>query len=119
MSKSARSVFLFSLYMFGLGTILVLVPNVLLGLFGLPETTEVWIRVVGMLILILGFYYFKASKNNMNVFFEWTVYGRAAVLIFFIVFVLVGFAPPVLILFGLIDALAAFWTYKCLQSEKL
>ena len=118
MSKSARSVFLFSLYMFGLGTILVLVPNVLLGLFGLPETTEVWTRVVGMLVLILGFYYFQASKNNMKDFFQWSVYCRISVLIFFIAFVLLDFAPPVLILFGLIDAVAAFWTQLSLRSEK-
>lgn len=37
MSKSACSVYLFSLYLFGLGAILVLVPNVL-GRFGIPET---------------------------------------------------------------------------------
>ena len=57
MSKSARSIFVFSIYMFVLGLILIVIPNVLLNLFTLPETNEVWIRVVGMLILILGFYY--------------------------------------------------------------
>jgi hypothetical protein len=38
-----------------LGVVLLGVPNVLLAVFSLPGTTEVWIRVVGMLALILAF----------------------------------------------------------------
>jgi len=117
MSKSARSLFVFSIYLFVLGIILIVIPNVLLKLFTLPETNEVWIRVVGMLVLILGFYYFQASKSEIKKFLQWTVYGRTAVLIFFIVFVLLDFAPPVLILFGFIDAVAALWTQLSLRSE--
>ena len=118
MSKSARSVFVFSIYVLVLGIILIVIPNVLLGLFALPETNEVWIRVLGVVILILGFYYLQASKSEIKIFFQWTVYGRAAVPIFFIIFVLLDFAPPVLILFGFIDAVAALWTQLCLRSEK-
>lgn len=118
MSKSARSVFIFSIYMFVLGIILVVVPNVLLGLFTLPETNEVWIRVVGMLLIILAFYYFQASRSEMKKFFQWTVYGRTSVPIFFLVFVLLGFALPILILFGFIDAVAALWTQLSLRAEK-
>jgi hypothetical protein len=118
MSKSARSLFVFSIYLFILGAILILIPNVLLSIFAFPETNEVWIRVVGLLIFILGFYYFQASKSEMKDFFQWTVYARASVLIFFIIFVLLGFASPVLILFGFIDAVAALWTQLSLRSEK-
>ena len=118
MSKSARSVFVFSIYVLVLGIILIVIPNVLLNLFTLPETNEVWIRVVGVLLVILGFYYFQASKSEIKKFLQWTVYGRTAVLIFFIVFVLLDFAPPVLILFGFIDAVAALWTQLSLRSEK-
>ena len=117
MSKSARSLFAFSLYLFFLGIVLIVIPNVLLKLFSFPETKEVWIRVVGMLVLILGYYYFQASRSEIKKFFQWSVYGRIAVFIIFIVFVLVGFAPPILILFGFIDAVAALWTQLCLRSE--
>ncbi len=118
MSKSARSLFVFSVYLFILGIILIVIPNVLLRLFALQETNEVWIRVVGMLVFILGFYYYQASRSEIKKFFQWTVYGRTAVLIFFIVFVLLDFAPLTLILFGFIDAVAAFWTQLSLRSEK-
>ena len=118
MSKSAQSLFVFSIYLFILGLILLVIPNVLLNLFSLPETNEVWIRVVGMLVFLLGFYDFQASKNEMIKFFQWSVYARAVVPIFFIVFVLLDFAPPILILFGVIDAAAALWTHLSLRSEK-
>ena len=117
MSKSSRSVFLFSIYMFGLGSIMVLLPNLLLNIFSVPETNEVWIRVAGMLVLILGYYYFQASKNDIKVFFKWTVYARSSVVIFFIAFVIFGLAPPILILFGIVDAVAAYWTNHCLKTE--
>ncbi len=119
MSKSARSLFVFSIYLFVLGMILLVIPNVLLTLFGLPKTNEVWIRVVGMLVFILGFYYFSASKNEIKSFLQWTVYARTSVLFFFVVFVLLGFAPAILILFGAIDAGAALWTHLSLRSEKI
>ena len=38
------------------GLVLLVTPNVLLGLFSVPATTDVWIRVVGRLLLYLGFY---------------------------------------------------------------
>jgi hypothetical protein len=45
MSKSARSVFLFGWHLGLLGLTLVIVPNSLIGVFQLPVTNEVWIRV--------------------------------------------------------------------------
>ena len=70
MSKSAQSLLVFSIYLFILGIILLVIPNVLLRLFSLPETNEVWIRVAGMLVFILGFYDYQASKNEMKIFFN-------------------------------------------------
>ncbi len=47
----------------------------------------------------------------------WTVHGRLAVPAFFVAFVLLGYTPPILILFGLIDAAAALWTAASLRSD--
>lgn len=117
MSGSSRSVLVFSLYLFLLGGLLVVAPNLLLGLFWIPETGEVWIRVVGMLVLILGLYYAGAARRGLTEFFAFTVWGRGTVLVFFAAFVLLGLAPPVLILFGAVDAAAACWTAFALRSE--
>ena len=118
MSKPAFSLWVFSLYMFALGTTLVAAPNIPLTLFGIPETHEVWIRVVGMLVLIVGYLDFMAARHELHIFFAWTVPPRLSVLVFFAAFVALGWAPPILILFGVIDAAAALWTASCLRGER-
>ena len=70
MSKSARSVLVFGVYLVLLGLVLIAVPNVLLGAFGLALTTEVWVRVVGMLVLCLAFYYIQAATHELTSFFQ-------------------------------------------------
>ena len=117
MSRSGLSVFVFAIYLLVLGVVLIVIPNVLLRFFSMPETDEVWIRVVGMLVLILGFYYSHAARNDLRIFFGWTVIARTSVLLFFIAFVLADLASPVLILFGVVDFLAAMWTLFALRSE--
>lgn len=116
MSKGARSVFVFGLYLAVLGIVLMVIPNFLLGMFFFPETNEVWIRVTGMLVLYLGSYYLLAARKEMTDFFLWTVYFRSFVIVFFVIFVLLGFAGPPLILFGVIDLLGAIWTGLSLRS---
>jgi hypothetical protein len=117
MSASARSVLAFAMYLYGLGLVLVVAPNVLLRLFGVPVTSEVWIRVAGMLVLFLGFYYSQAARREMKAFFQWTVVVRSSVIVFFAAFVLLGFVSPVLILFGVVDLLGAVWTGLALRAE--
>jgi hypothetical protein len=111
-------VFVFSIYLFVLGSILVVVPNLLLAPFGFPHTSEVWVRVVGVLVVILGYYYLTAARAELTPFLRATVVGRSAVLVTLIAFVVLGFAPPILILLGVIDAAAAAWTGWALRADR-
>lgn len=117
MSNSARSVFVFGLYLAVLGIVLLVAPNVLLGMLFLPDATDVWVRVVGMLVLFLGFYYGQAARKNLTDFFQWTVYVRTTVIVFFTIFVLLGFANPPLILLAVVDLSGAIWTGLALRSS--
>jgi hypothetical protein len=117
MSAPAKSLFVFALYLVGMGLLLLIIPNTLGPIFGFPETNEVWIRVVGMLLLFLAFYYLQVVRKEWTDFFRWTVYTRSSVIVFFIAFVLLGLAPKVLILFGLIDLLFAIWTALALRAS--
>jgi hypothetical protein len=118
MSKSGVSVFVFGLYLGALGITLLVVPNFLLGVFTLPSSNEVWIRVVGMLVLILCLYYTQAARKEITDFFPLTVYVRPTVILFFTAFVLLGFAKWPLILFGGVDLLGALWTGLAIRSSK-
>jgi hypothetical protein len=117
MSRSAMSVFVFSIYLYILGFVLVVTPDTLLRIFSFPETDGLWVRVAGMLVIILGFYYSHAARAELRPFLVWTVIGRTSVLLFFIAFVIAGLAPPALILFGAIDFVAAMWTLLAMRSD--
>jgi len=117
MSAAARSLFVFSIYLFVLGLLLVVAPNFLLGLFFVPATHEVWVRVVGLLAVLLGFYYFKAAGAEFRMFFGWTVVTRIAMFVVFLLFAITGMGPPALVLFGLVDLVGAVWTMVALRED--
>jgi hypothetical protein len=110
-------VFAFACHLLLLGLMLLLVPNLLLSLFQIPPTSEVWIRVVGMLVIFLGAYYFVAARAELRLFMIWSARLRASVFIFFGAFVLAGLAPPVLLLFGAVDLAGALWTWSAFRKE--
>lgn len=118
MSKAAFTVKAFGVYLVLLGIGLVLVPNLLLGLFGIPATSEVWIRVVGLLAFNVGIYYGYAAKSEARPFFQASVWARAAVPFVFVAFVLLGMVSPMLVLFGVIDLAGGLWTFAALRGER-
>jgi len=117
MNAASRSLFVFGIYLGALGLLLVLSPNLLLRTLGAPVTGEIWIRVNGMFVICLAYYYIQAARHGVTAFIRWTVWGRAAVIVYFVAFVLLGNAPKPLLLFGVIDFLSAIWTFMALQKE--
>ena len=118
MSKCATSVFVFGVYLVLLGLCLIIVPNLLLRAFGLAATAEVWIRVVGILVLCLAYYYVQAARRELVDFFLWTVIVRGFVFSCFALFAVLGLAQPPLALFGAVDLLGAIWTGMCLRRRQ-
>src|SRR5438874_6733526 len=117
MSRAAKSLFVFGVYLCGLGTSLLLVPNLSLHFFGAPPTNEVWIRINGMFILCLSFFYLQAARHELTIFIRWTAWARIAVIFFLTAFVLLLSAPRSLLWFGLIDFLSAIWTLLALRKD--
>lgn len=81
MSQAAKSLFVFGIYLCGLGLVLLLVPNLILQVFGAPATSEVWIRINGMFVLCLSFYYVQTARNELRIFIVGRS-GRASRLFF-------------------------------------
>jgi hypothetical protein len=116
MSAPAKSILVHGIYLALSGATLIIAPNLLFGLLGIAPTAEVWVRVVGVLTLILGFYFVQAARKEVTEFMRWTVYARLTFMSFCIIFVLLGFIGPILLLFGLLDLLGAVWTALALRS---
>ncbi len=116
MTPASKSLYYFGLYLLILGISLTVFPNVLLSVFQIAETTEVWIRVLGAVTFSIGLYYVFMAPSNNILFLTLSVYVRASILLWFIVFVLIGWGPTQLILFGLVDMTGAIWTYTALRK---
>jgi len=118
MSAVARSLIVFGWYLAGFGALLVFVPNVVLGIFGLPPTGEVWIRVVGLLVLIIAYFNVRLGREEFVPYALLTVHARVGVLVFLVGFVLAGLVKPVVMVVGVIDFAGALWTAAALRSEQ-
>lgn len=116
MSRATTSIRVFGGYVVILGAALIVAPNAVLAPFGIPPTSEVWLRVVGVLAAALGFYYTVAARFELVPFYRATVYGRVFVFACFGAFVLLGFARPALALFGAVDLAGALWTATALRK---
>jgi hypothetical protein len=110
MNSTTLSILIFGIYLLFVGAGFLFIPNILLPLFKFPKTEEPWIRVVGVLVLIIALFYLVAAYYNLIVIFWTTVFGRSFVLLSFGGLVLTKKSPPMLLLFGAIDALGAVWT---------
>lgn len=117
MSNTARSITVFGIYLAVSGLSFILVPNFVLPLFGFAATNEIWIRVVGLLALIVGMYFLYSVRHADRHFFRATVYGRLMFFTGVTSFALLGWAGPLLVIFGLVDLAGAAWTWLALRAE--
>ncbi len=119
MSKSAFSAKVFAIYLFGIGAVLVVAPNFLLSIFGIPPTSEVWIHVVGVTAFMIGVYAWVAGKHDNRPFLEASVYTRFVVFVAFTTFAVMGLGSPMIALFGVVDLLGGVWTHFALKADAL
>ncbi len=116
MNTASRTLFIFGIYTLLNGVGLLLVPNMMLAVFQLPLTGEIWIRVSGWLICLLGFYYVAGARLNLTEFARLSVFGRVGVFIFYIAIVSLGLIKPIALVIGIIDLVGAGWTWRALRA---
>ena len=117
MTAPSKSIYVFGFYLLLTGLTLITAPNFLLSLFQIAPTTEIWIRVLGAVVVDVGFLYVYMAPADHTLFFSLTIFARFSILAWFTVFILLEWAPPQLILFGLIDAAGAIWTYLAMKKQ--
>ncbi len=116
MTRAAWTVLWFGAYCLAVGAILIADPDALLRMCGLPPAREAYIRVLGAVVFTLGLYYLAAARAGASEFFRWTVWGRPVAFAIFCVLVVLGLAPPALMVFGVVDAAGAIWTGLALRT---
>jgi hypothetical protein len=117
MTRAAKSIFIWGILMLLFGTCYLFVPNFFLPIFGLPQTDEIWIRVAGLLIAILGGYYLYCARHDDVIFFRATVPGRILFGFGLTALVFFGFSKPALLLLAVTDTVGAIWTWRSLKTS--
>lgn len=115
--KNARlSVQVWGIYLLLTGISLFVLPNLILSTMGFAATTEPWVRVVGALATILGYFFLRLSAANVEAFYPWTVHARFGFALALVALVILNLAPVNLIIFSVIDILGGLWTFLALRG---
>ncbi len=117
MTSAAVSIKAFGVYALLTGLNLLLAPNLMFSLLGIPPTNEVWIRVVGVLAVVIGYYYWVCGSANARAFFKATINGRIAGFLLPLLLIALFGAPWQLALFAVVDLAGAAWTLAAMHAE--
>lgn len=116
MNSAAISLIVFGIYCIVNGLGFAFAPNFFLGMLNQPQATEPYIRIAGSLLIAIGYYYIQVARKDLRTFYMWTVQARVFVLLLFILFVLLKWAPPILYLFAGIELIGALWTFFTVKA---
>ncbi|MEO9483388.1 MAG: hypothetical protein ABJG47_08090 [Ekhidna sp.] len=117
MNKSAKTVWLFGIYLIIEGLFLMLAPSWILSAIGIPDPESVWRIVLGFVVAVLGYYYIRNAKENLTPFFGFTVQVRIVQLVFFVWLYTFERGTFALIVFSFIEFAAGMWTWHVLKGS--
>jgi hypothetical protein len=118
MRQSSLSMLVFTVYMGVLCVGLLLFPAPFVTFFGFATPDPLWIRILGVVVGVLAFYYAIAIREEAFQFYRWTSLGRLVLLPASVVFVLLDLAPPILIVFFTFETGCGIWTGLALRRER-
>ena len=72
MNQSTISMIVFGAYVSIFGLLFMIMPNPLITLFGFEPVTDIWIRITGLILIIIGYYFFMAVRERAYNFYRWT-----------------------------------------------
>jgi len=119
MSPAAKSLFVFGIYAIAAGTALLLMPGLILGALGFPPAQDGWVRVVGVLAIVVGAYHIVGARNDLLPYIRASVWGRIGFAVLLGGLVVASIMPTSLLLFAAIDLAAAAWTAIALRQATL
>ena len=118
MSRAARSVLAFGVYLATLGVGLLVRPDAMLALFGQPPSADPWLRILGIVVLVLGLYYLSAAVSGNSAFYRWTTWGRPLAAAILVLLAATDLAPRFVLFFAAFDVATAVWTWLALRAER-
>ena len=115
MTTAAKSALVHGTYALLGGLSLLVYPNGL-TLIGFDPQNDLWLRVFGLEVAVLGFFYIRAAQQNNIPFFKASVIGRLSFTLILFIMVVLGLSKINLVLVGVPDFLTAIWTLIGLRN---
>ena len=110
MDAAAKSLAVYGVYPLLNAIALILDPSDVLTLFGLPGTSEPWIRVLGLVLGEIGYYFIIAATRGLSAIYPAIVHVRVVASLLFVALVVTKVGPWQLLIFGAVDLSTALWT---------
>ena len=118
MTTAARSVFLFGIYVLVVGIAVALAPDAVLRLLRFPPAGDGWVRMVGVLAMVIGAYDVVSGRSNAQANIRASVPIRLAFAATCGALVLLRYMPVPLLPLAAIDAAGAAWTALALRGDR-
>lgn len=117
MDKATKSVFYFGIYILITGLCLLVMPELLLRLLMIDDAPDIWMRLLGLALSALGYYYIKAAHDHNIDFYRGTIPIRIAQLIVVVCLVWMYDEPYILVGISAIEALSGIITYVYIRRS--
>jgi hypothetical protein len=117
MSRPARTLFAFGIYVVLAGLVFLIAPDVLISLLRLPPSPPGWPRIVGVLALVIGTYDLVGSHSECLPYIKASVPVRFAFAAAMTILFLFRQMPVTILAFGAVDAAGAVWTWAELKKR--
>ncbi|GEM_PF-818823 len=117
MNPACRTIQLFSFYPLLAGLSMILAPALPLQLMGWPVEGLDWIRMLGVVTMIVGYYYYQLGSNNVLAFCRYSAQMRLIIPLVFVAMVFAFDMNPIYVGLTLVDFLGGLWTWSALRKQ--
>jgi len=117
-TKAPRSIVAFALFLLLGASGLVVAPQAVVPIVGLPDAGALWPRLLALPMAVIGFFYLQAARNRITAFFRWTLPARLVGAVFMITLAATSIGPPFLAILAAIDLAAAIWTWLEIRGSR-
>lgn len=117
MNPACKTIYLFGFYPLLAGLSMIIAPALPLQILGWPIEGLDWIRMLGVVTMIVGYYYLQLGRNDVLVFCRYSAQMRLIIPFVFSLLVIVFNMNPLYIALTAVDFAGGLWTALALRKQ--
>ena len=117
MNPACKTIYLFGFYPLLAGLSMIIAPALPLQILGWPVEGLDWIRMLGVVTMIVGYYYLQLGRNDVLAFCRFSAQARIIIPFVFALLVVVFDMNPLYIALTAVDFAGGVWTASALRKQ--